>query len=299
MNTHELPMILFTVIAQLSVGTFIAVGVMDLLLSHRNDARTVRRVTEPVLYAIGPALVLGLLISMLHMNDVTNVFNVIRHWESSWLSREILFGIGFAGLGFLFAAMSWFRVGSDALRRVVGLLTAQFVYDRYGQEDEGGLTVRRSHLASGRGLADLARRVRLGDYLRLGKVDEAAGGREKSKALTDAIEAVFGAAWCDGGLAAVQAIFNSLSVGECEMPHDVWAENPKGELQELAQRHAWPDSPVYEQVEVAGPSHAPVYTVKAHVAGGYEALGTGLTKRSAEAAAAKALLALLKNAGVA
>ena len=48
MNTHELPMILFTVIAQLSVGTFIAVGVMDLLLSHRNDARTVRRVTEPV-----------------------------------------------------------------------------------------------------------------------------------------------------------------------------------------------------------------------------------------------------------
>ncbi|HOA27400.1 MAG TPA: dimethyl sulfoxide reductase anchor subunit, partial [Arachnia sp.] len=124
MNTHELPMILFTVIAQLSVGTFIAVGVMDLLLSHRNDARTVRRVTEPVLYAIGPALVLGLLISMLHMNDVTNVFNVIRHWESSWLSREILFGIGFAGLGFLFAAMSWFRVGSDALRRVVGLLTA-------------------------------------------------------------------------------------------------------------------------------------------------------------------------------
>jgi anaerobic dimethyl sulfoxide reductase subunit C (anchor subunit) len=124
MNTHELPMILFTVIAQLSVGTFIAVGVMDLLLSHRNDARTVRRVTEPVLYAIGPALVLGLLISMLHMNDVTNVFNVIRHWDSSWLSREILFGIGFAGLGFLFAAMSWFRVGSDALRRVVGLLTA-------------------------------------------------------------------------------------------------------------------------------------------------------------------------------
>jgi ribonuclease-3 len=182
---------------------------------------------------------------------------------------------------------------------VVGLLTAQFVYDRYGEEDEGGLTVRRSHLASGRGLADLARRVRLGDYLRLGKVDEAAGGREKSKALTDAMEAVFGAAWCDGGLAAVQAIFNSLSVSECEMPHDVWAENPKGELQELAQRHAWPDSPVYEQVEVAGPSHAPVYTVKAHVAGGYEALGTGLTKRSAEAAAAKALLALLKNAGVA
>ncbi|MBK7822755.1 MAG: dimethyl sulfoxide reductase anchor subunit [Tessaracoccus sp.] len=124
MNTHELPMILFTVIAQLSVGTFIALGIMDVLLSHRNDATTVRRITEPVLYAIGPALVLGLLISMLHMNDVLHVFNVVRHWDSSWLSREILFGMGFAGLGFLFAILSWFRIGSDALRRVVGLLTA-------------------------------------------------------------------------------------------------------------------------------------------------------------------------------
>lgn len=124
MNTHELPMILFTVIAQMSVGTFIALGIIDLLLSHRNDNRTVRRITEPVLYAIGPALVLGLAVSMLHMNDVTNVFNVIMHWQTSWLSREIIFGMGFAGLGFLFAILQWFRIGSDLLRRIVGLLTA-------------------------------------------------------------------------------------------------------------------------------------------------------------------------------
>lgn len=124
MNTHELPMILFTVIAQMSVGTFIALGIMELTLSHRHDKTVVRRITEPVLYAIGPALVLGLIVSMFHMNDVTNVINVIRNWDTSWLSREIIFGMGFAGLGFLFAILQWFRIGSEMLRRILGLLTA-------------------------------------------------------------------------------------------------------------------------------------------------------------------------------
>ena len=180
---------------------------------------------------------------------------------------------------------------------VFGLLTAQLVFERYAEEDEGGLTVRRSHLASGRGLAELARRIGLGAYLRLGKGDEAAGGRDKEKSLTDAMEAVFGAAWCDGGLTAVQTIFHTLVDGQLEVPLDVWSENPKGGLQELAQRHAWPDSPVYESVDVAGPDHAPLYTVKARVAGGYEAVGEGRTKRAAETAAAKALLEQLRVAG--
>ena len=182
---------------------------------------------------------------------------------------------------------------------VFGLLTAQLVYERYSEEDEGSLTVRRSHLASGRGLAELARRVGLGAYLRLGKGDEAAGGRDKEKALTDAMEAVFGAAWCDGGIKAVRTIFEKLMSEQTETPLDVWADNPKGGLQEVAQRHAWPDSPAYEQVEVTGPNHAPVYTVKARVAGGYEALGTGRTKRAAEMSAAKVLLAQLTDAGLA
>ena len=181
---------------------------------------------------------------------------------------------------------------------VFGLLTAQFVFERFAGEDEGSLTVRRSHLASGRGLAELARRVGLGAHLRLGRVDESMGGRDKERALTEAMEAVFGAAWRDGGLAAAQAIFDALVAERADAPLDVWADNPKGGLQELAQRHGWPDSPAYEVVESAGPSHAPVYTVKARVAGGHEASGTGRTKRAAEVAAAEALLAQLKAAGL-
>ena len=180
---------------------------------------------------------------------------------------------------------------------VFGLLTAQQVFERYADEDEGGLTVRRSHLASGRALAGLARRIGLGQYLRLGKGEEAVG-RDKDKSLTDAMEAVFGAAWCDGGLKAVRAIFAKLMAAESVVPLDVWADNPKGRLQELAQRSAWPDSPAYELLEAAGPNHAPVYTVKAKVCGGHAAVGTGRTKRNAEVAAAQALLRLLDEAGL-
>ena len=181
---------------------------------------------------------------------------------------------------------------------VFGLLSAQQVFERYADEDEGGLTVRRSHVASGRALAELARRIGLGRFLRLGKGDEAAGGRNKDKSLTDAMEAVFGAAWCDGGLKAVKAIFAKLMDGEAEKPLDVWADNPKGRLQELAQRNAWPDSPAYELVGMTGPSHAPEYTVTARVQGGYEAVGVGKTKRAAEVTAAAALLRVLQDACV-
>jgi ribonuclease-3 len=181
---------------------------------------------------------------------------------------------------------------------VFGLLSAQHMFQRYAEDDEGGLTVRRSHLASGRALARLARQAGLGRYLRIGKGDEATGGRDKDRSLTDAIEAVFGAAWCDGGLGAAQTVYDGLMKGHVDVPVDPWGENPKGELQELAQRHAWPDSPAYELVEASGPDHAPEYTVIARVCGGHEARGTGRTKRAAEVSAAGELLRALREAGL-
>jgi ribonuclease-3 len=180
---------------------------------------------------------------------------------------------------------------------VFGLLSAQHVFRRYADDDEGGLTVRRSRLANGRALARLARQTGLGGCLRLGRGDEAEGGRDKDRSLTDALEAVFGAAWCDGGLAAAQAVYDTLMDGQSDEPLDPWAENPKGRLQEVAQRHAWPGSPAYELTGASGPDHAPEYTVTARVHGGYEAQGTGKTKRAAEVAAAAALLRLLQGAG--
>lgn len=181
---------------------------------------------------------------------------------------------------------------------VFGLLSAQDLFRKYPEDDEGDLTVRRSSLANGRALARLARKIGLGAYLRLGKGDEVEGARDRDRWLTDAMEAVFGAAWCDGGLDAAQSVYDAVMGGECAaVPLDRWTENPKGNLQELAQRHAWPDSPAYELIGVSGPDHAPEYTVVARVHGGYEAQGTGRTKRAAEVAAATVLLRILDDAG--
>jgi anaerobic dimethyl sulfoxide reductase subunit C len=123
MNVHDLPMVIFTVVSQMSVGTFIALGVLQLVLGRRHDAKTVERIVAPVLYAIGPVLVFALLVSMLHMGDLLHTFNVIRHFDSSWLTREILFGVSFAAFGFLFALMEWFGKGSFMLRQVIAWFT--------------------------------------------------------------------------------------------------------------------------------------------------------------------------------
>lgn len=124
MNVHELPMILFTVLSQMSVGAFLVLGLVQVLGRRKYSAATIDRLADPALLAIGPALVLGLLASMLHMNDPMNTFNVIRNVGSSWLSREIIFGIGFAGLGFLFALLQWRKIGSPGLRQALAALTA-------------------------------------------------------------------------------------------------------------------------------------------------------------------------------
>lgn len=124
MELGQLPMVIFTVLAQMSVGAFLVLGAMQILGSIRHSSATVDRLADPALYAIGPTLVLGLGASMFHMHDVTNMINVVRHFDSSWLSREILLGTGFAGLGFLFAAAQWFKWGTPLFRRILAGVTA-------------------------------------------------------------------------------------------------------------------------------------------------------------------------------
>lgn len=176
---------------------------------------------------------------------------------------------------------------------VFGLLSAEHLFTRYPEENEGSMTVRRSLMASGKALASMARGIGLGKYLRMRKQDEAQGGRDNDRFLAEAMEALFGAVWRDGGLAAAQSFFDRLAEFVQQEPPDPWVGNPKGSLQELAQKHAWPDSPSYTLIECQGPDHAPEYTVRASVHEGHSAEGIGKTKREAEVAAASALLRLL------
>ena len=124
MDVGEIPMILFTVLAQMSVGAFIVLGVIQLFAATKYSAKAIDRLSDPALLAIGPTLVVGLGVSMLHMHNPLNAINVIRHWDSSWLSREIIFGMAFAGAGFLFAVAQARKWGSPSMRRILAAVTA-------------------------------------------------------------------------------------------------------------------------------------------------------------------------------
>jgi len=174
---------------------------------------------------------------------------------------------------------------------VLGLVAAAYLFRRFPGQDEGDLTAARSRLTSGAALARLAKRIDLGAWLKLGKGEERTGGRARASNLADALEAVLGAAFEDGGLKAVEAIFHRLFVPP--LASDAVAEgdeNPKGRLQQLCQQR-WKLSPVYTVQAEEGPLHAREFRVA--VTAGKRVLGRGhgRSKRAAETAAAREALA--------
>jgi ribonuclease-3 len=175
---------------------------------------------------------------------------------------------------------------------VLELLMSDALYRRYPEASEGVLTDMRLHLVSSRGL--LERVENLGAAFREGLEVFNQHKTWKPKAEVDAIEALLGAAWLDGGLPAAEIFFNLLfketdfqSVAHCTGVSD----NPKGELQQYAQQYLQTE-PVYTLLERSGPAHAPTFRC-AVTLNGKTAEGSAATRKAAEAVAAKALLAML------
>lgn len=121
--THEMPLVIFTIAAALSAGSFITLGIIH-VFGARVPAKVMDRVTDPALYAIGPLLVLGLLASMFHLGSPLRAVNSIRHFPASPLSVEIVVGMAFLGLGALYAVLQWFKWGSHMLRQIIAVVTA-------------------------------------------------------------------------------------------------------------------------------------------------------------------------------
>lgn len=120
---HELPLVIFTICAQMSVGSFIVLGLIH-LRRFNVPQNVMDQVTRPALWAIGPLLVLGLIASTLHLGSPLRAVNAIRHWDSSWLSREIILGMAFLGLGAAFAVTQWFGWLTHRLRQLLALAAA-------------------------------------------------------------------------------------------------------------------------------------------------------------------------------
>lgn len=178
----------------------------------------------------------------------------------------------------------------------LGLAAAAVLYETHPECNEGDMTKMRSLLTSTKALAAVAQRIGLGDYLRLGKGEQLSGGRQRASILADALEAVIGAAYVDGGARAVQAIFRALFLPllhETSLAQQV--ENPKGLLQEWAQREQG-CNPRYHIVTEEGPAHQRLYVVAVLVGEQECGRGTGTNKREAETAAA--LDALQRNSTI-
>jgi ribonuclease-3 len=169
---------------------------------------------------------------------------------------------------------------------VLGFVVTTFVFDEYPALPEGELAKLRAAVVSAETLAELALRIELGAALRLGKGEDASGGRAKPSILADAMEAVFAAVYLDGGLdAAGQVVLAALEQAIREQAAGPGGSDFKTRLQELAARRV--DQLPRYQVRHEGPDHSKRFFATVLLRGEVYGEGEGRSKKSAEQAAAR------------
>jgi len=172
--------------------------------------------------------------------------------------------------------------------RVLGLLAAERLLAMDPDSREGVLSPRLANLVNGKACARVARRIALGDALRIAGSATKIGARDSDTVLGDACEALMAALYIDGGLEAARAFFLKFWSEEFDNAESE-AKDVKNHLQEWAQSRGLP-LPKYEVVSRTGPDHAPVFTVKVSVDGYPDETGSGRSRQDAEKAAALCML---------
>jgi anaerobic dimethyl sulfoxide reductase subunit C (anchor subunit) len=124
MNSRDWALVTFTILAQMSVGSFWVLGAIHFFSLRNAEEEDVDRLSDRALLAIGPVMILALVASLFHLGNPINAPRAVTNIGSSWLSREVLFGLLFAGAGGLFAMMQWRKIGSFALRNVIAWVAA-------------------------------------------------------------------------------------------------------------------------------------------------------------------------------
>lgn len=171
----------------------------------------------------------------------------------------------------------------DAILQVV---ITEYLYHHFSAEAEGQLTKLRSRLVSREALKGHAAALDLGQYLMMGRGEEASGGRERTSTLADAFEALIGAIYLDGDLETARTfILKQAEIDLKQLAAEPVDINPKGHLQELLQSIA-PTSPIYELISESGPEHDKTFVVQCVWEGMVLGRGSGRSKKQAETAAA-------------
>ncbi len=170
---------------------------------------------------------------------------------------------------------------------VLQLIMTEHLYTLFPREAEGRLTKLRSRLVSREALRGHAARLDLGQFLMMGRGEEACGGRQRTSTLADAFEALLGAIYLDTDLETARRFVLTLAEPELARlelePVDI---NPKGHLQELLQAIS-PRSPVYELLSESGREHEKMFIVRVLWEGMVLGQGNGRSKKQAETAAAR------------
>jgi ribonuclease-3 len=181
-------------------------------------------------------------------------------------------------------------LGDAVLTFVVSVLLA----DAFPEWEEGKLTRARAHLVAAPHLHKVARRMNLGQYLRLGRGEEKTGGRDKPALMVNALEALIAAIYRDGGLEAAREFIARFIVpknlGAAEA--DMFPADFKSALQETLQAAKFAPAD-YRVVEEFGPEHQKIFTVEALAGENLMARGRGGNKKAAEQEAARQILEML------
>jgi ribonuclease-3 len=179
--------------------------------------------------------------------------------------------------------------------RVLGLIVAEKLHDRYPDDAEGALALKFNALARGAACARAAADAGIGEHIILASSEKSSGGRDKPAILSGVCEAVIAALYLDGGMDAARAFVTRYWDGMFdELSHDM--RDAKTRLQEWAQAKGRDGAaPVYTLKDRAGPDHAPRFIVEAKVGGHDPVTGEGGSKRQAEQDAARKLLNMVEK----
>lgn len=177
---------------------------------------------------------------------------------------------------------------------ILGFEVADSLYNSVDDADEGQLSRMRAHLVKRETLAGIARELELGDILRLGPGELRSGGQTRDSILADAIEAIIAAVYLDGGMDEARQLVRRLLGGRLADPTpETRVKDPKTRLQEHLQSQGKP-LPRYQVIEITGDQHAQTFRVSCSSGMGEDTEGEGGSRRKAEQAAARAMLARLE-----
>lgn len=177
---------------------------------------------------------------------------------------------------------------------ILSFVVSSYIYEHYPNLKEGELTNLRSILTNTETLYLVAKELKLGEYLKLSKGEEASGGRTNKSLLANTYESVVGGLYLDQGIESSRKFIHDTIISQIEtIIQDQGLKDPKSNLQEILQEK-FKESPIYEIVEEDGPDHARTYTVQVRIGSRLLGKGTGKSKQDAEKQAAREALKTLK-----